>query len=75
MEPFSLFHFLQNFLSSAAAEPPATTETAPPAELNMDGAKEHSVPPTTPPSSQEAVLQFLSAHERRVHRTKFTPKK
>ena len=73
MEPFGLFQILQNLLlpQSANAENPPTEalpqKPAPEAEKTDDFAKaraEFSV------SQNEAVLQFFSAHDERVKRTK-----
>lgn len=70
MEPFSLFHFLQNFLNSPAAEPPKTEEPAPFSESNTEQSQDALTDVPTSTSSQDAVLQFLSAHETRVKRTR-----
>ncbi len=70
MEPFSLFHFLQNFLNSSAAEPPKTEEIPTPSETKKEEAQETYFNPPLAASSQDAVLQFLSTHETRVKRTK-----
>ena len=70
MEPFALFNLLQSFLRESSA--PREEQTS---EKNVDVAEEKTteLPPETafvPTPSQEAALQFLSAHETRAKRTK-----
>ena len=72
MEPFSLFHFLQNLLSSTAFPQQNTDQNSenstPPLETEQ-AVKPSTVNPSQN-SSQDAVLKFLSAHDARVSRSK-----
>lgn len=65
MEPFGLFQFLQNLLPS---QPSPTSETPPKQEENADNFSPQKVEKNS--SQSEAVLQFFSAHDERVKRTK-----
>jgi hypothetical protein len=72
MEPFGLFQLLQSFLASA----PNTAQPTPPAEP-QNAETPTPTPPQTPPEKKEevgysyqAIMGFLSEHDRRAGRIK-----
>ena len=72
MEPFGLFQLLQSFLSSA----PQTEQPTPPTETPL--AEEPALPDAPPAPekkeeidySRQAIMGFLSEHDRRAGRIK-----
>lgn len=68
MEPFGLFQFLQSLLSA----PPSTQDSAPPAvPQNAEESPQANVPPPPmEPKNNDAYMQFISAHESRVKKTR-----
>ena len=73
MEPFGLFQFLQNLLSSQQTSAPAASSDTPSNTTAYQEEKVSACPPNqvekTSPQN-EAVLQFFSAHDERVKRTR-----
>ena len=72
MEPFALFQLIQSLLSPEKSNEGANTATPPqtPSAENEPPTTFTEQEPATNPASQEAVLQFLSAHESRAKRIK-----
>ena len=76
MESFGLFNFLKSMLDFSAQPSPSPTSDAPVSEPTaepqsaMQSPAEKEASERTERGSQEAVLQFMAAHEARAKRTR-----
>ena len=69
MEPFGLFQFLQSLLTPSAASP-TETPTEETQNVGASTANEAETTNSQAAKNNEAILHFISDHERRSRRTK-----